>query len=195
MRKDAVENLIEASRATLRSGPLNRQSLAQIRAELELLAANAELWPEDDYPPPNNDERHSRFKISHDPDSEITLYLNVMKPGKVVPPHDHTTWACVAAVSGVEFNTLYDRLDDGSVPGVAELEVRETLELAPGKGVALMPDDIHSVEIRGREAIRHLHFYGRPLETLSERTQFDLATGTCKIMDIGVKTKGRGSHT
>ncbi len=52
----------------------------------------------------------------------------------------------------------------------------------------MMPDDIHNFEVRGDQVIRHLHFYGRPLEKLSERKAFDMEKGTYKIMDVGVKT-------
>ena len=39
--------------------------------------------------------------------------------------------------------------------------------------------------------IRHLHLYGQPLEALIQQKQFDIASGTYKIMDIGVRSKER----
>ncbi len=189
-RKSAVNDLIARARAVLDMDSLNREALATIRAELEAVAAREELWSQDDFPTPGNEHLHNRYRVSNADDDGLALYFNVMRPGKQIFPHNHTTWACVAAVSGVEYNTLYDRVDDGSVPSAARLREREVIEVAPGTAVALMPDDIHSVETRGTEAIRHLHLYGQPLETLTHRKQFDIASGTYKIMDIGVKSIG-----
>ena len=153
------------------------------------LSEKKALWSETDYPAPGEGERQNRFLIGQESPVGISLYLNVMRPGKKIPPHNHTTWACIAAVEGAEHNTLYDRHDDGSVESKAEVRPRETVALKPGTALAMMPDDIHSVEIRGEEVIRHLHLYGRPLETLTQRLIFDLEAGACRIMDIGVKTK------
>jgi hypothetical protein len=75
------------------------------------------------------------------------------------------------------------------VPGRAELKLREEVDLRPGNALAMMADDIHSVVIGGTEVIRHLHFYGQPVESLNRRISYDIAAGTCKVMDIGAKTK------
>lgn len=189
IRSRLVEVLIADTRATLDAGDLDRARLDSIKQKLHAISERKELWSETDYPAPGEAERQNRFLISQESPEGISLYLNVMRPGKKIPPHNHTTWTCVAAVQGAEHNTLYDRHDDGSVEGKADVRPREVVELKPGNALAMMPEDIHSVEIRGDAVIRHLHFYGRPLETLTQRITFDLDAGTCRIMDIGVKTK------
>lgn len=188
-RAGAVDALIAGTRRRLDAGELDRDLLGRIREDVTALAAQTEFWGPDSYAPPEGEERQARYLIGSEGGAGITLYLNVMRAGKKIPPHDHTTWACIAAVEGNEHNTLYDRTDDGSRAGHAELAVREVIEIRPGTSVAMMPDDIHSVEIRGDKIIRHLHFYGRPLETLDARKAFDLATNTYKIMSVGVKTR------
>ena len=187
-RAKLADALIAETRSLGDAGPIDRERLDKIRLKLGDLAARRELWSERDYPPPVEDELQKRYRIACEDDGGITLYLNVVRSGKKVPPHNHTTWACIAAVEGVEHNMFYTRTDDGSVDGKGTLEMRETVAIGPGDSVAMMPDDIHNFEVRGQQIIRHLHFYGRPLETLSERISFDLENGTYEIMDIGVKT-------
>jgi predicted metal-dependent enzyme (double-stranded beta helix superfamily) len=171
-RGQAVDSLIRDVRAMLNAAPLDRALLARIRARILGLAARKDFWGESRYPAPPEGERQNRYLIGQEGPQGISLYLNVLRRGKNIPPHNHTTWACVAAVEGVEHNTLYDQLDIG-----------------PGDAIAMLPDDIHAVEIRDDAIIRHLHFYGRPLETLASRVTFDIAAGTCKIMEMAVKTK------
>jgi len=187
-RTTLAEALLAEARTINDRDGFGRDDLDGIREKLKALAARRELWSEADYPPPAEGELQNRYLIAGEPDEGITLYLNVVRSGKKVPPHDHTTWACIAAVEGVEHNMFYTRTDDGSVDGKASLTLDRTVAVGPGDAIAMMPDDIHNFEVRGDQTIRHLHFYGRPLETLSERKAFDLDKGTYEIMDVGVKT-------
>lgn len=192
-RDQATEALLTDVQIILENQTLHHDLLAQIRERLIQLAGQSSLWSERDFPQSRGNTLHARYLVAQAGD--MTLYLNVMRPGNKTPPHNHTTWACIAAVSGDEQNYLYERVDDGSVAGKAELRQTAHITVSPGGGVALMPDDIHHVQIVGDQAIRHLHLYGRPLETLDERLSFDMAAGTCKIMDLGVKTRSvSGTH-
>jgi predicted metal-dependent enzyme (double-stranded beta helix superfamily) len=188
-RTREVAALIGDTRSIVDAGALDRATLDRIRARILQLAARAELWGEADYPGPAEGEQQNRYLVGQESPGGISLYLNVLRAGKKIPPHNHTTWACIAAVDGVEHNTLYDRLDHGSGPGKAEIRAREVVAIEPGNALAMLPDDVHSVEIKGDQVIRHLHFYGRPLETLDQRLTFDMENGTCKIMQMAVKTK------
>lgn len=189
-REKLANALVAETRSICGDGAIDRAKLDEIRDKLGQLAAKRELWSAADFPDPPAGELQHRYRVACEEDDGITLYMNVLRPGKKSPPHNHTTWACVAAVDGVEHNILYERTDDASVDGKAALRAARTIALGPGESIALMPEDIHHIEVRGDEVIRHLHFYGRPLETLSERKAFDTDKGTYTIMDIGVKTIG-----
>ena len=187
-RKTAVNTLLAKAVVIQKERAMSRSSVERIRTALLELAMQREFWNETDYPAPAGDERQNRFLIGQG-ESGVSLYLNVLCPGKRIPPHNHTTWACIAGVEGVEENTFFDRVDDGSVPGRAEITTREVVVVGPGTGIAMLGEDIHSVEIKGSQTIRHLHFYGRPLETLDQRIFFDQEAGTYQLTKMSTKTK------
>jgi predicted metal-dependent enzyme (double-stranded beta helix superfamily) len=188
-RDHAVQTLVRHAESVIAAQGLGRPALENIQQHLVALARRRDYWTGEEFAPPAGDSRHALYLVSENPDRSFALYLNLMRPGRRTPPHNHTTWACIAAVEGVEHNLLFDRTDDGSRPGQASLQHRETREIGPGAGLVLLPDDVHAVEIHGNSLIRHLHFYGRALETLTERIRFDLDAGTAEPMPLGVSIR------
>ena len=105
------------------------------------------------------------------------LLVYPLLPGKTTIPHNHDTWAVIAAIEGAELNRIYRRTDDGSDPERASLELSHEVVVRPGVPIAFLPDDIHSIHVGGAEPTLHFHLYGRPLETLTGRLGFETDTG------------------
>lgn len=177
-RAAAVAATIDRIRAIERAQGVTRASLDAIKAEMMRLAAQEHLFPSAAYPPPPAGETGAnRYLLQEDPDDRFALYLNALNPGNETKPHDHTTWAVVVAVEGQELNKVYRRTDNGADPDKCSLVVDHEIMVEPGRGIALMPEDIHSIHTTGGVPTRHLHMYGLALEVLDGRRGFDPETG------------------
>ncbi|MGA9865734.1 MAG: cysteine dioxygenase family protein [Acetobacteraceae bacterium] len=177
-RTAAVAATIGRIRAIEREQGVTRAALDAIKTEMMRLAAQEHLFPSAAYPPPPGGEKGAnRYLLQEDEDNRFALYLNALNPGNETKPHDHTTWAVVVAVEGQELNKVYRRTDDGADPDTCGLVVDHEIMVEPGRGIALMPDDIHSIHTTGAVPTRHLHMYGLSLEVLDGRRGFDPETG------------------
>lgn len=177
-RERAVAAFLADARAILGEAGVNRGALDRVKRRLLALAARADLFSSEHFPPLH--ERSTMHVLAEDDDG-ITLYAVAARGASATPPHDHTTWAVVVGIEGAETNKLWRRLDDGATPGKARLEQVDETVVAPGTGVALMPDDIHSIHRSSDAPLLHFHLYGRSIEGLPERKQFDLARGTYEV--------------
>lgn len=80
-------------------------------------------------------------------DGSLCLFSLVVPVGAETPVHDHLAWGIVGVYRGAQSETVYRRLDDGSDPAKAVLEVAKLQTLTPGECYTLLPptDDIHFV--------------------------------------------------
>ena len=178
-RATAVAAAMDRVKGIEREQGVTRTSLDAIKEELLHLAGNEALFPAAEFPPPPAGEKGSkRYLLQEDPDGRFAIYMLALNPGNSTKPHDHTTWAVVTGIEGQELNKVYRRVDDGGAEGRATLELVREVMVEPGAGIALMPEDIHSIHTVGTSSTRHLHCYGLALERLDERQGFDLEAGT-----------------
>lgn len=177
-RSAAVADTVGRIRAIEAAKGVTRPALEAIREELLALARQEHLFPSAEFPPPPGGEKGSnRYLLHEDAGNRFALYLNALNPGNETRPHDHTTWAVVVAVEGQELNRVYERLDDHADPERCTIRVREEIMVEPGRGICLMPDDIHSIHTTGSVPTRHLHMYGLALDRLDGRKAYDMESG------------------
>lgn len=180
-RTAAVAATIDRIRAIEAAEGVTRAALDAIKTEMLALAAQEHLFPLAEFsPPPAGEKGSRRYLLQEDPNHRFALYMNALNPGNSTKPHDHTTWAVVVAVEGQELNKVYKRFDDGSDPDRCDLRVDHEVMVEQGRGIALMPEDIHSIHTTGDRPTRHLHMYGLALEKLDNRRAFDAETGEVK---------------
>jgi rhodanese-related sulfurtransferase/predicted metal-dependent enzyme (double-stranded beta helix superfamily) len=171
-RAAAVAQTIQAVRAILARAAPDRAGLEEVKSALTALALRSALFPPEHFAVPPG-KRGAIYHLAEDADGGLALYGSAGIPGKAQPPHNHTTWAVISGVHGEEHNVFYERVDDRAQEGVGRLKKTHEVTVRRGNAVALMPEDFHTIEVRGTQPTLHLHLYGHTLEDLPRRIGFE----------------------
>ncbi len=174
-RGEAVAAAMADIRAIEAEHGVTRAGVGAIRDRLIELSGNRRLFPAEQFPAPAEEERirSCLYRLAQDDDDRFALYAQSSRGSVETPPHNHTTWAVVVGFEGQELNRFYDRSADGGV------EQTDQHVVEAGTGVAMLPDDLHSIHIEGPAL--NFHCYGLALERLDEREFYDAATGQWRI--------------
>jgi predicted metal-dependent enzyme (double-stranded beta helix superfamily) len=111
--------------------------------------------------------------LHQEPNHDLAVFLISWLPNRGTAPHNHKTWAVVVGLEGQEQEINYDRLDDGSTPGYADLKRGRERLMAAGDIARCYPEHIHSVWNVGKGISMSLHTYGRHIN-YTGRSEFDL---------------------
>lgn len=77
-------------------------------------------------------------------DCDMSITFDHMPKDKDIPPHDHGIWEALGLYSGQLKHTVYDRKDDGTREGYAELQVIDDRVLQPKEmAIVAPPAEIH----------------------------------------------------
>lgn len=142
-------------------------------------------WLEEKYYRVDEEQGFCVNLLHEEPDHSLAVLVVNWLPGRGTPPHDHGTWAVVAGIEGVERNVRFNRVDDASREGYAELEVKHEFDAAPGELVCMKTGGIHQVTNQTDRMTLSLHTYGVHVNH-SNRSQFDLETNEKKDFKLRV---------
>jgi predicted metal-dependent enzyme (double-stranded beta helix superfamily) len=100
--------------------------------------------------------------------------------------HDHLAWGLIGVYRGRQDETVYRRLDEGTIDGQAQIEVTRRQTLGTGEFYALLPprDDIHFVKTVSAEASVSIHLLANDTACVW-RHRFDPAAGTVQAFRSG----------
>ena len=110
--------------------------------------------------------------LHEEPNHDLAVFLISWLPSQGTTPHNHKTWAVVVGIEGGEQEVNWDRLDDGSRPGYADLKRGGERVMKTGDIALCYPEDIHSVWNVGSDISMSLHTYGRHIN-YTGRSEFD----------------------
>lgn len=167
-----VENYISDIRAIVAEETENREITSRIKPLAMRLAATPD-WFKPEYRTTNPEQGFGVHMLHEEDNHDLAVFVFAWAPNRGTRPHNHKTWAVVAGIEGQEHEVNYNRRDDGSREGFADLEKTFEETLFPGTVAACMPDDIHSVWNTGDGVSVSLHTYGRHLN-YTGRSEFDV---------------------
>jgi predicted metal-dependent enzyme (double-stranded beta helix superfamily) len=145
-----------------------------------LLASDG--WLPDEYARPDDCSRMGdgigQYALYRAEDGSLCLFSLVVPAGAATPVHDHLAWGLVGVYQGEQHETVYRRVDDGSDPDRAQLEVSKEQPLTRGDCYPLIPptDDIHYVKTTSDRASISIHLLANDTACVW-RHKFDAHSG------------------
>jgi predicted metal-dependent enzyme (double-stranded beta helix superfamily) len=146
-----IRALIDETRRLTRTIRTDAERVDALQpAFARLLAADG--WLPDECARPDEGSRMGggigQYALYRAEDGSLCLFSLVVPASAATPVHDHLAWGLVGIYRGVQDETVYRRLDDGSDPARAQLEITKQRILKPGEFYTLLPpaDDIHYVQ-------------------------------------------------
>src|SRR3954470_9605046 len=142
-RLPAFETFIREMRAAWASQPEMRRRMETAKPLLEKfvmdprIKAHSASWP--------STEGHKNLLLYVDPEHDFVVNAVVRMPGRTGSVHDHAdAWVLYGLLDGTESLERYDRIDDGSRPGYAEVKLASVTTGTQGKVDLVPPRAIHA---------------------------------------------------
>lgn len=181
-----LEQFVDDLRTLANQDDSDRAMIRAVTPLARRMAENKDAWLKPEHYGCDETQGFGAHLLHEESDHGLAVFAFAWLPGRGAPPHDHATWAVVAGVDGTERNVDWDRRDDGSVAGKADIAIRNETVVQPPKVMSFVPDDIHSVHNDGDEVTVSFHVYGRHVNHTG-RSVFDPDAGTVERFVISVE--------
>jgi predicted metal-dependent enzyme (double-stranded beta helix superfamily) len=142
-RLPAFDEFIGALRAIWAAESDEQRRMEKAKPVLERFVMNPALkvhsanWP--------STEGHKNLLFYVDPDHHFVINGVVRVPGRTGSVHDHAdAWVLYGVLDGTESLERFDRVDDGSRPGHAEVKLASVTTGSQGKVDLVPPRAIHA---------------------------------------------------
>jgi len=172
--KDDAYSLVRFLADTRRitgGGHIEKELIARLRPLVQRFAGSG-TWREPHHHEVSPEQGFGVHLLHEESDHSLAVFAISWLPGRGTPPHDHGVWGIVVGVDGPEKNVFWERTDDRSRPGYAELRKIGEKVFAAGEVVAMPTGTIHSVCNESDQVTLSLHVYGKHVN-FTKRSQFD----------------------
>lgn len=151
--------------------------LSRVRPLAQRAALAKDSWLEKRFYVANPEQGFGVYLLHEETDHSLAVFAVSWLPHRGAPPHDHGTWAVVVGVDGPEKNEFFERVDDRSRPGYAELKKVGEKVFGVGDVLAMRTGQIHSIWNESDTVSVSLHMYGKNIQHTG-RSQFDVGGRT-----------------
>jgi 3-mercaptopropionate dioxygenase len=145
-----IRALVEETHRLAAAIPRPAERVEALRPAFSRLLA-ADGWLPDTFAEPDHASGMGggigQYALYRADDGSLCLFSLVVPAGVSTPVHDHLAWGLVGVYRGAQQDTTYQRLDDGSDPASATLQIARQQVVSRGDFYTLLPPegDIHHV--------------------------------------------------
>ena len=118
----SIPSLVTDLRRVVSEAADEREVLSKVRPLAQRAALSKDSWLEERFYKADLDQGFGVYLLHEEPDHRLAVFAVSWLPKRGAPPHDHGTWAVIAGVDGPEKNEFFERLDNRSRSGYAELK-------------------------------------------------------------------------
>ncbi|MCC6784537.1 MAG: cysteine dioxygenase family protein [Planctomycetes bacterium] len=115
------------------------------------------------------DDSYARHLLHRDRDNRFVVLALVWRPGQGTPIHDHACWGVMGVLENSLQEVGFERLDDGTQPGFAELRELTGRQVSAGSTSYLLPpyQEIHAIGNNTDRMTISIHVYGRDIDEVN----------------------------